>query len=352
MRTLLLAAIALAGCGSAPTSSQTTRPCPPRASTADLPGAGGDLEEVASFGENPGALKMFVHVPARTSAGAVVVALHGCTQSARAYVAAGWNEVADRAGFVVVYPEQSSANNLNRCFNWFEPGDTAREAGEARSIASMTEHAKSTYGASRAFVTGLSAGAAMTAVMLATYPDLFEAGAIMAGIPYACASSMNDAFSCMSPGKDRDPTAWSALLPNATASSPPRVSIWHGAADWTVRPSNMTQLVRQWSAVNAVSEEPTTTTTEGRATHAEHRDASGVTRVESWSIEGMGHGVALAPRDGCGKAGAFMVDAGVCSTTRAATFFGLIDGADATATEPPPRGGAPAAGTGEVDCVP
>ena len=118
------------------------------------------------------------------------------------------------------------------------------------------------------------------------------------------------------------------------------VSIWHGAADYTVRPSNLTQLVRQWTAVNAVASEPTATSTEGRGTHVEYKDASGVTRVESWSIEGMSHGVAVSPKDGCGKAGAFVLDVGVCSTTRAAEFFGLVDGSGApTAAVPPPRAG-------------
>lgn len=295
---------------------------------------GSEIEEVKSFGDNPGALTMFVHAPPSGRASAVVVAMHGCTQTASDYTAAGWNELADRAGFAVVYPQQSSSNNMNRCLNWFERGDIARGQGEARSIAAMTEHALATYGAKRAFVTGLSAGAAMTAVMLATYPDLFEAGAIMAGIPYACASSMTDAFACMS-GKQKAPSAWAALVPDLGTASPPRVAIFQGAADWTVRPANMAALVDQWTAVNGLASEPTSTTTEGRATHAEYKDSAGVTRVESWSIEGMSHGVAVSPSEGCGKAGAFVLDVGLCSTDKAAAFFGLIDATTGAPTDPP-----------------
>ena len=188
----------------------------------------------------------------------------------------------------------------------------------------MTEHAKTTYGATKAYVTGLSAGAAMTSVMLATYADLFEAGAIMAGLPYGCASSQTDAYTCMSPGRDKTADAWASLVPASTRASAPRVSIWHGDADWIVRPANEKQLVRQWTAVAGVAEEPTSTTTEGVATHAEYKDKGGVVRVESWLMKGMGHGVALAPKAGCGTAGAYLLDESLCSTTKSAMFFGLI----------------------------
>ena len=85
-------------------------------------------------------------------------------------------------GFVLLFPEQTQANNPKTCFNWFLPGDIARDRGEALSIRQMVEKTIGAYGIdrSRVFVTGLSAGGAMTAVMLATYPDVFAAGAIFA----------------------------------------------------------------------------------------------------------------------------------------------------------------------------
>jgi poly(3-hydroxybutyrate) depolymerase len=164
----------------------------------------------------------------------------------------------------------------------------------------------------------------MTAVMLATYPDLFEAGAIMAGLPYECATSQTDAYSCMNPGKDKAPSAWGALVPKVAGASAPRVSIWHGDADYTVRPSNLEQLVRQWTDVNGIADKPAATSTVGKAKHEEYTDASGVVRVESWTISGMSHGVSVDPKGGCGTAGAYVIDEGLCSTRHAAAFFGLI----------------------------
>ena len=113
-------------------------------------------------------------------------------------------------GFALLLPQQQSANNANSCFNWFEPGDTARGAGEARSIKQMVDRMRSDYGsdAGKIFVTGLSAGGAMAAVMLATYPEVFAAGAVIAGLPYRCAGTLVQALSCMSPGTNLTPSQW------------------------------------------------------------------------------------------------------------------------------------------------
>jgi poly(hydroxyalkanoate) depolymerase family esterase len=286
----------------------------------------GAMAEVTSFGDNPGNLKMHLYAPARLACEpAVVVALHGCTQDAKAYVGAGWNEFADKYGFVVVHPEQQTANNANRCFNWYEPAHTKRDAGEPRSIAAMVQHAKGRYGAARAFVTGLSAGVAMTAVMLATYPDLFEAGAIVAGLPYGCADSMVNAFGCMNPGKTKSASEWASLARSAGEGPPPRVQIWHGSADYTVRPSNLTALEQQWTGVNDLGATPTRADRVGPADHRVFADANGAVRVESFLVANMAHGTPLgASPDGtrCGQPGAYLLDAGVCSTFHAVRFFG------------------------------
>lgn len=350
-RGLLAIAIAIAtlsGCsdGSNPEAGSDS------ARSLGLAGTGAGIVAVPSFGSNPGGLSLYVHVPASLPANApVVFALHGCTQSANAYMGAGWNELADAVGFVVAYPEQTSSNNSQRCFRWWDPAHTTRDQGEAKSIRSMVDYVRSQYGVNDAYVTGLSAGGAMTAVMLATYPDVFRAGSIMSGLPYHCATTQTDAYTCMS-GEDQTAAALSALLPSQAHTTPPRVSIWQGDADYTVRPANASQLVRQFAGVNGVSETPTTSEAVGKATHDSFLDTNGSARIERWIISGMGHGTALDPANGCGTAGAYLLDESLCSTRKSAEFFGILTSASGSNVDAGPKadsGSTPdAAGPGSV----
>jgi poly(hydroxyalkanoate) depolymerase family esterase len=95
-------------------------------------------------------------------------------------------------GFALLLPEQQRTNNPNGCFNWFQTGDIERGHGEALSIRQMVSKMVSDHGIdpARVFVTGLSAGGAMTSVMLATYPEVFAGGAIIAGLPYGAANNV------------------------------------------------------------------------------------------------------------------------------------------------------------------
>ena len=159
------------------------------------------LVEVTGFGANPGGLKMYEYAPASLGTKpAVVVVLHGCTQGAADVAQTGWNSLADKLGFVVVYPEQSTTNNSERCFNWGGVyGDMtkiARNQYENASIKQMVDKSVAAHSADtkRVFVVGFSAGGGEAAVMAAAWPDVFAAGAAIAGIPYHCAASFADAF--------------------------------------------------------------------------------------------------------------------------------------------------------------
>jgi poly(hydroxyalkanoate) depolymerase family esterase len=291
------------------------------------------VEPVPGFGSNPGNLKMFRYVPSGLAAHRpVVVALHGCTQNAAGYgVGSGWTQLADRLRFSVVLPEQQSANNINRCFNWFERGDTTRGQGEAESIAQMVARTVADTGAdpARVHVTGLSAGGAMTAVMLATYPEVFAGGGVVAGIAYRCAASMIDAFSCMNPGRNQTPAVLGAAVRGASAHIGPwpTVSVWQGSADYTVARTNATELVEQWTNVHGIPATPTSTDTVAGYPHAVYA-AAGRPVVESYTITGMGHGQPLDPGSGatqCGQAGAYLLDVNLCAAWHMGAAWHLAD---------------------------
>jgi feruloyl esterase len=296
------------------------------------PGEPSRLTETTEFGTNPGYLKMWSYAPKDLPRKApLVVVLHGCTQTAAAYDAsAGWSRLADREGFAVLYPEQRPANNPSRCFNWFRLSDASRGLGEALSIREMVEAIVERHGLDdrRVFVTGLSAGGAMTSAMLASYPDVFAGGAILAGLPHGTAASIGEAVSSMSGANPQDAGEWGDRVRAAsTHSGPwPVVSIWHGTADGTVTPKNGDELVKQWVDVHRVPPEDFREETRGglrrRVWSSGGRDV-----VEYCTVAGMGHGV---PVDGKSdeKAGPHMFDVGLSSTVRIAAFWGV--GAPAT----------------------
>ena len=312
------------------------------------PGAAAALTEVHGFGGNPGELRMLTYVPAGLAPGApLVVVLHGCTQTAAGYDAgAGWSRLAERHGFALLLPEQVRGNNPNLCFNWFQPADTARTGGEAESIRQMVAHAVQAHrlDPARVFVTGLSAGGAMAAVMLAAYPELFAAGAIIAGLPYGAAHSMPEAFEAMGGRRLHTPREWGNMVRQASphAGPWPRIQIWQGGADTTVRPGNAVELAKQWADVHGLSSSPTVTGTMDGAAHQVWRDAGGRVVLECFMVPGMQHGTPLdlgaADLDqSMGAAGPYMLDAGISSTWHMARSWGLLTAAAEARTTPQPE---------------
>jgi poly(hydroxyalkanoate) depolymerase family esterase len=287
------------------------------------------LVQVTSFGSNPGSLDMYEYVPASLAAGApLVVVMHGCTQNASAIEVAGWNALADEYGFAVLYPQQRTGNQPLDCFLWYSPSDTARAKGEAESIVQMVDTEVSTHAIdpTHVYATGVSAGGAFTAVMLATYPDRFAAGSVMSGIVYGCATDLTSASACtaMQSSAQKPAAAWGDLVRAADpgySGSPPRVQIWQGTADTTVDPANATELVKQWTNVAGIDQTPTATDTIGAATRTRYGSA-----VELYMVTGMGHAIATGddPLGPCpAGSGAYFSDVHLCSTLRAADFFGL-----------------------------
>ena len=297
----------------------------------------GRLREVTAFGPNPGELRMLVHAPDKLATPrSLVVVLHGCTQTAEGYAAgAGWLELADRFGFVLLCPEQLRANNPQLCFDWFQPSDTQRGGGEAASIQAMIEQAVRDHDIDRRriFITGLSAGGAMANAMLSTYPEVFCAGAIIAGLPYGAADNVSKALLAMRAADHRSEREWGDAVRDASSHEGPwpKVSIWHGDEDRTVAPDVALALASQWTDVHGVGDRGVETATHqpGRR-YTRWRSGRGDTVVELHRIAGTGHGAPLdttAP-DGCGRAGPFLLEAGVSSSLEIARSWGL-ESADA-----------------------
>ena len=316
---------------------------PPEGAPPDpgrAPLGAGTFEEVSEFGTNPGGLKMFRYVPPTASAdAALVVALHPCSMDATGYRRAGWEELADEHGFYVLYPEQQLANNPIRCFNWAGEGtdppfgtrdeaNLLRGQGENQSITEMVQRMLGDFpiDGGSVFVSGQSSGGAQAAIMLATWPDLFAAGASIGGIPFRCATTAAGSVSCMNPGVDRSPTEWGDLVRAAYSEHVgphPRFSIWYGTADMLVAPRNAVELVEQWTDVHGVDAEPDLEDVVDGFPHFEHRDMAGRAVVELYEVSGAPSTTFVDPEVGCGEVAGGFMDFDICSACRIAEFFGI-----------------------------
>lgn len=289
------------------------------------------LASFDAFGSNPGNLLALSYVPQDLDAGApLVVVLHGCTQSASSYNrGAGWTSAADEHGFALLFPEQQRANNSNLCFNWFSPADASRGRGEALSIIQMVQDlcAKHALDPKQVYITGLSAGGAMTAAMLATYPEVFAGGAVIAGLPFGTASTIPEAFEKMRGQPALGPDQLTALVRSASNHTGqwPTLSVWHGNSDQTVDVSNAKALVDQWRGLHGVAVAPSATETVEGQLRRVWRSRDGLEVIEEFEIANMGHGTPIhpAPANAGEAAGPYMLDVGISSTRSILAFWRL-----------------------------
>lgn len=252
-----------------------------------------------------------LYVPSSYQGGAalpLVVMLHGCTQDPDQFAAGTqMNALAETEKFFVLYPEQPSSANSNKCWNWFDTAHQSRGSGEPALIAGMVNQIKSSYSidADQVFVGGLSAGAAMSVIMGATYPDIFAAISVGAGLEYKAATSVTGAYTAMSSGGpnpiQQGDLAYSAMGEHKRVVP---VILFHGTADYTVAPINAHQILSQWAQTNDrasdgldnnniddTADQTLPGTVSGGRSYTQYiyKDTAGKTVMEKYMIEGMGH---------------------------------------------------------------
>ena len=225
--------------------------------------------------------------------------------------------------------DRRRANNPQRGFNWFRPSDRTRDSGEALSIRQMIDWMISEHGLDRkrVYVTGLSAGGAMTSVLLATYPEVFAGGAIIAGLPFGVATNLVGAIALMTGKLERSS---GQLGDEVRAASPhrgpwPKVSIWQGDVDTIVAASNADAITRQWCDVHGLRDDEGLQSQVSGQTRRFWRDSSGREVLETFIIPKMGHAVPVTGKGGQGSGALppFFEDTGISSASQIAKFWGL-----------------------------
>lgn len=294
----------------------------------------GEIQTDADFGQNPGNLLMKKYIPKKVKANApLVVLLHGCLQSAEEYASSsGWVKLAEENGFYLLLPSQTTGNNGMRCFTWFENEDISRDKGEIFSIHNMIKKMVKSHSINiqKVFVTGLSAGASMTGSLLAVYPETFNAGALVAGIPHGCARAVSNSFMCMFGFRTSSVEAWKKEVlresPNYRGKRP-RVSIWQGANDAAVKPVNATELVEQWTAVHGIDQEADKKEVVEGHDRFMYQNAKKETLVEMYMISGANHGQPISPGNAatdCGSSGQYFIDTNICTAYHIGKFFKIV----------------------------
>jgi poly(hydroxyalkanoate) depolymerase family esterase len=235
--------------------------------------------------------KLYVPASAVHGLTGLVLMLHGCNQTPEDFaIGTSMNAVAEVNRLLVAYPAQTRANNAASCWNWFNPADQRRDAGEPAVLAGLSRSVAAEFDISpgRIFAAGLSAGGAMSAVLGATYPDLFAAIGVHSGLPAGAANDVVSAFAAM--------RGDSGIVPapmHMTGSVPgPRTIIFHGTADRTVHAGNAERLAAaaKARAPSGASRTERGTAGSGRAwVRTLIEDPQGTAAVELWMIEGAGH---------------------------------------------------------------
>ena len=290
--------VVAAGAGVAALGLAVLAAAPPAdaATPAALPPPASTLRQVTNFGPNPTGLDMYLYVPDHVRPHpAVVVALHYCTGSGPAFFAATeFASLADRYGFIVVYP---SAARAGHCFDVSSPGALVHDgSSDPAGIVSMVRYVQRHLYAdrSRVFATGLSSGAMMTNVLLGDYPDVFRAGSAMSGVPFGCFATTDGSLwnsACADGDVIKTPQEWGDLVRAAYPGyhgPRPRMQLWHGTADATLYYPNFGEEVKQWANVRhahlAYTRHPQPTWT-----HTVYVSRAGRVEVDAYSVAGETH---------------------------------------------------------------
>lgn len=267
----------------------------------------GDRNHV--YESDAGSIRYQVHLPPQhdgTTRLPVIMAIHGCGMTGYGWnsmkATTQFNRLADRDGFIVVYPTQRLFRNLLNCWNSADPREQQRYQGEPALLAGIAREVVALYNADPAqvHVAGASSGAGTAVILGATYPDVFATVTSVAGGEYGLNQVDPD-----DPGAT--PPAYTARQAWAQMGDRARqvpLLVIQGEDDTVVPPIVATRLVEQWTAVGDLVDDgllnDSLTLTEASATvpaepgrYAYTQTAltapNGTSLIEVYLVQAMGH---------------------------------------------------------------
>ena len=190
----------------------------------------------------------------------LVVMLHGCQQTAPDFATATrMNQLAERKGFAVLYPQQSAASDAHRCWHWYRRS-IQKGQGDVQVIADLITQVQKERGldASRTYVAGLSAGAALAAIVALRHPQLIAALGVHSAPVFGAADSAISGYRVMQRGAASVCGEVAGEAARAVAKAHPPLGgmpaiVIHGDRDAVVRRINARQLGQQLQIINAAA---------------------------------------------------------------------------------------------------
>ncbi|KAI0203209.1 carbohydrate esterase family 1 protein [Astrocystis sublimbata] len=272
-------------------------------------GSGQQITKVNDFNAVPTRLGMYVYVPSNIKTPApIIVAVHHCQGSAQAYAGeSGLMGLAGQKGFIIIFPNSKSGGG---CFDVASTASLTHDGGgDSQTIANMVKYAIDKYGGDpdRVFATGTSSGAMMTNVLMGAYPDVFKAGSAYSGVPDGC-------FFVQGSTATQDPPGWNNQCANGQLTKTaaqwgdmvrsyypgyngtrPRMQIWHGTSDNTLRYPNYAEAMKQWSNVFGLTESKNAQNTpQNGYTQTIYGEGDAATaQLVGYSASGVGHSVPI-----------------------------------------------------------
>lgn len=251
----------------------------------------------------PDYVTMFIYVPDKLAAKPpIVVACHSCGTKVSGYISSisGIQAAADKNGFVLLLPEATGRN----CWDVGTTKSLTHDGGgDTQAIAQMVKYALTKYDGdpARVYALGGSSGAMMTQALMAVYPDVFRAGAARAGVAAGCWADGFDAGmqwsnNCANGTTNKTAQQWGdgvrAMFPGYTGHRP-RVQLFHGDADQTIKFPNQRESTEEWTNVLGLSETPSSTdstqTSISKYDRKFWKNDCGYTVFETWTAPGGGH---------------------------------------------------------------
>ena len=293
-------------------NAAVSRTSKPSAVSDSAPACGTFVTETFSNAAGTRTYKLYTPRDAAHGPRPLIVMLHGCSQSADDFAAGTrMNSAAEEHACFVAYPEQISAANVSKCWNWFQTGHQTRDQGEPSIIAGIAADIMSKHNIDprRIYVAGLSAGGAAAAVVAHAYPDVFAALGVHSGLACGVARDLPSAMAAMQGRHAPYTPGQQHLIPTI---------VFHGDQDRTVHPRNGAEIVK--GAAGGIAFEPEVehgTVPQGRRySRSIQRDRSGKEIIEDWVIDGAGHAWS-----GGSTAGSFTDPLGPDATKEMLRFF-------------------------------